>query len=45
MMDRYDRLIPLRYYETEIRLAIQTIVDGLYLVYKDGLYSEIFYSL
>jgi len=45
LFDRYDRLVPLRYYETEIKCLIHTIVNGLYLFFKDGLYSEVFYGL
>lgn len=45
LTDRYDRLVPLRYYEAEVRSLLNTVVNGLYLFFKEGLYSEVFYSL
>lgn len=45
LTDRYDRLVALRYYETEVRCLLNTIVNGIYLMFKEGLYSEVFYSL
>lgn len=35
----------MRYYETEVRCLLNTVVNGLYLVFKEGLYSEVFYNL
>lgn len=45
LLERSDWLVSLRYYETEIRALLTTALNGFYLVWKDGLYSEVFYNL
>lgn len=45
LLERSDWLVSLRYYETEIRALLTTLLNGVYLVWKDGLYSEVFYNL
>ena len=45
MLDRYDALVPLRYYETELKALLILFVNSIYLFKKNGLYSEVFYNL
>ena len=45
LFDRYDRLVFLRFYETEIKCLFHTLINGIYLFKKDAFYSEVFYGL